>query len=164
MRGESMVRTWRTLPMIVVDDYSTVDGDLLQKFADLFSRVARETRGPPLLAPLTEDFWADTIRDAASSGQPEIRSRLPAEPTMTMKDRVPGRDFYSEGGAQCCAPSSASCTCGFNEAGRPCCQESRMAWANGGGGWRWRERGRQPAPPRSGSAAVSGGVIALAAR
>ena len=137
-----MVRAWSTLPMLQVDDYSMVDAQQLQRMADLVAQLARNNRGAPLLAPLTEDFWAETIRAAASSGKAEMRPRWPAEAALTIGGRVPERDFYAVGGARCCARSSP-CTCGFNEAGRPCCQESRMAWANGGADWRRKTQAKR---------------------
>ena len=136
MRGESMLRTWRSLPMLIVDDYSVVDSQLLTNAADSAAQLARGSRVAPLLAPLTEEFWVDTIREAANSGQPKHPSWSGRSVAVETTGSQPGADFYSKGGDRCCAVPPP-CKCGFNKAGRPCCQHKPMAWANGGCGAAW---------------------------
>lgn len=131
-----MLRTWRSLPMLIVDDYSVVDSPLLASAADSAAQLARDSRVAPLLAPLTEEFWVDTILEAANSGLPKGPSwsgRAVAVETMGSQR---GADFYSKGGDRCCAVPPP-CKCGFNKAGRPCCQHKPMTWANGGCGAAW---------------------------
>ena len=114
-----------------------MDAELLSRAADRAAKLARDNMGPSLLAPLTEEYWADVIHDAANTGQVKRAGR---ELALEVRGGVPGKDFYAVGGSRCCA-QPAPCICGFNKAGRPCCQETPMAWANGGCGAAWYRRG-----------------------
>lgn len=122
LRGESLIKTWRTLPMLIVDDYSSLNRTVLDAAAAHMTALVHANKGESLLQPLTEEFWAERLVSAARRGRANIRPGWPSGGfQMDLPGRDPSADLLAVGGRACCG-AGGRCKCGFAVGtDRPCC-------------------------------------------